>query len=122
MDKINEINKFISKELWFDFEIKSFDGGTLIIVGGLDLYYNWLIELTFTNVAFVSLKSDWKSNDKLNSLEILSGEKEKLIKILYLIDESYSIFAFNHKDVDANSTNQYLIASDKIEYKINKTQ
>jgi len=120
MDKIKEINEFISKELWFDFEVKSFDGYTLIIIGGIDLYYNWLIELKFTDVSFLSLKNDWKRSDKLDLLEIITGEKEKVIKKLQFIDRDYIIFGLNHEDLNSENSNQYIIAATEIEYLINR--
>ena len=119
MNEIEIINNLVSKELWFDFEIKSYDGFTLIIIGGIDLYYRWLVEITFSDVSFILLKSDWKANSALKAIEIIDNENAKNIKDLYYIGDNALLFSLNHEDVDGDNANRYFIAAKRISYKLN---
>jgi len=114
ISKLFEINKIVSKELWFDFAVKSFDGFTLTVSGGIDVYNKQLLEITFANVSFVSLKGDWKRNDELNFIEILTGERSETLKRKYFIESYHTVFLLNHEDL--TDSNQFIVAAEKIDY------
>ncbi|WP_253182201.1 hypothetical protein [Listeria monocytogenes] len=51
--KVEEINHLVRDgHLWFDFDISSFNGHELEIIGGIDLSYFYEIEIKFSNVSF----------------------------------------------------------------------
>jgi hypothetical protein len=116
---LNEINEIIEKELWYDFEIRSFDGSTLIIFGGIDLFYAWIIEIQFIDVGFILCKSDWKKAGNLKGFEKVLGDEEKQLKRKYFIEDIYNVFAINHDDFDSKSSNRFIIAAMGVNYLTN---
>ncbi|UQZ87561.1 hypothetical protein SK3146_06863 [Paenibacillus konkukensis] len=49
---VGEINKFIQKELWFDFSAQQYINDKLTITGGLSRSYPPVIEIYFDEVFF----------------------------------------------------------------------
>ncbi|WP_135552679.1 hypothetical protein [Paenibacillus cymbidii] len=59
---VTEINNYLQKALWFDFEIKKYADLELVIHGGISLYQGTDIEIIFKDVFYMSLPTDWSSD------------------------------------------------------------
>lgn len=90
---VKKLNKYIEKELWFDFTVISLLQDEIIIQGGLSLSYPD-IEIKFKGIFFTSLLMDWKTNTSQSSLFLLNGEEEKQMNLKLKVEQSHFIFKF----------------------------
>ncbi len=114
---VDAINSLIQKELWYDFNVKQYLDGQLVIEGGLSLNYPD-IEILFEGIFFTSLPFEWKTDTNKTVLEIVEGKQEKLINEKYKVEFQHFIFKFTPEDYP----NEFgcLIAAKEISYKIIK--
>ncbi|MDM1298333.1 hypothetical protein HXZ94_07435 [Empedobacter falsenii] len=94
---VNEINAFISKHNWMDFEIKSYDGYQLIIAGSTDLMYYHLIEITFEDVFWFSgFMNGWRSDTS----KVILKRSDDYRK--FEIEQGYELVEFDCEDYQNN--------------------
>lgn len=115
---VDSINKITDAQLWFDFEIKFYDGYELIVCGGIDLSNKALIEIKFSDASFCSIKNEWKRKDGVVALQILNGKDAFFTNSLFNIEVGYTLFRFNHEDSLDNFSNSYIIAARGISIKL----
>ncbi|MCM3290012.1 hypothetical protein M3661_07715 [Paenibacillus sp. MER 180] len=112
---VREINDYIKRGLWFDFEIKQYQDGEISLYGGLSLSYPD-VEIKFKEVFFVSLPMMWKTDTKDTILTVLEGEAEREISEKFQVEYLHYIFKFTPEDYPSNFG--CLIAAKEISYSI----
>jgi hypothetical protein len=50
MNKIEEINSCLKREMWYDFEVLEYKEKCLVVIGSTDFSYSHSIELKFNDV------------------------------------------------------------------------
>jgi hypothetical protein len=115
--KINEINNFLSKELWYDFEISNSNFEKICIIGSIDFSYGHQIELYFLDVIHLTINETWKSDTKKKIFTILSGKEKEIFinnfglesgfKIIKIINEDFKPFYIVTKEFDYNFIKVY---------------
>ncbi len=112
------INKFLMKELWFDFEVMQYTGNELIVMGSLDISSTHEIEVIFRDIFFVSLPMNWRTDTSAIVLEIVTGKKASVLNRRFQVEQGYSIFRFNAEYYPDDFG--CLVAAKEIDYRINK--
>lgn len=114
---VNEINSFLMKGLWFDFEIMEYRGYDLTIMGSIDISASHDIEIIFKNVFFISLPAEWKTDTSDMVLEILEGPEAIELNQKYNVEQGYVIFKFIPEYLDAGC----YVAAKEIDYNIKRS-
>lgn len=112
---VKELNKYIEKELWFDFTVMSLLQDEIIIHGGLSLSYPD-IEIQFKGIFFTSLLMDWKTNTSQSSLFLLNGEEAKQMNLKLKVEQSHFIFKFLAEAYSEDV--ELLIVAQQISYRL----
>ncbi|MDI9341694.1 MAG: hypothetical protein QM534_14075 [Sediminibacterium sp.] len=113
-DKVDELNSYFRKFLFFELSILSYKDGNLVIAGSDDFLYYHNIEITFTELFTVVCNSLFKLNTEVNSISIVDDIQEcREINIKYRVEMGNVIF----KIIDEDDCIYYIIAKD-LNYKI----
>jgi hypothetical protein len=112
--KVNEINDFLKKEMWFDFEMLEYKKNILTVVGSTDFSYSHNIEIYFKDVFSIHCNSEWKSDTSKNIIEIVQGDTAKKINIENKIEQGYTLFKLIPEDMNEESF--FYIAARDLEY------
>ncbi|ELK9731587.1 hypothetical protein RWB19_003000 [Listeria monocytogenes] len=113
--KVEEINHLVRDGgLWFDFDISSFNGHELEIIGGIDLSYFYEIEIKFSNVSFLSGYTSLHIDTSKDFLFVHKGSYETSRMNLPRIRDNSYIFEFNTDDIDDLP---FIVMAEQIEYK-----
>lgn len=112
---VDELNRIVSANTWFDFTILSYQKGNLEIGGSIDLLYGYTLKITFVDVFFISMAADWKTDTRKPFLYLLSSSRYEFmqINVLYQIEMGYEVFKIQPEDaipyyVAAKSINFHL--------------
>lgn len=94
---INRLNKYIQRELWFDFELMQYEAGTLRMIGGIDLSSRGSenVDIQFTQVFFASLPAEWMTDTSTPPVRLLTAGEAFGVKRVFGIDQECHIFRFN---------------------------
>lgn len=111
--KVDDINIFLKKQPWMDFEIENYSQGTLIIRGYIDFLESYQIEICFKNVFALETTLSWKTNTSIDVMTIVTGIEGLKINKEYYVEQGYTIFSIITED----KINQIFI-SKELEYKI----
>lgn len=111
---IEEINIFLKKSLWMDFQVIEYGNSTLKIRGYIDFYEPYKIEIIFQDVFFIMSNSFWKMDTERTSLELLRGSNLKMISYKYRIEQGYAVFMMKSEDDIPQ-----IFVSRSIDYKLN---
>ncbi|TKJ91119.1 hypothetical protein PaeCFBP13512_11425 [Paenibacillus sp. CFBP13512] len=112
---VKELNKYIEKELWFDFTVISLLQDEMIIHGGLSLSYPD-IEIKFKGIFFTSLLMDWHTNTSHRSLFLLNAEEERQMNLKLKVEHSHYIFKFLAEEYSEEV--EFLIVAKQISYRL----
>ncbi|EAD5567691.1 hypothetical protein AK24_10555 [Listeria monocytogenes] len=113
--KVEEINHLVRDgRLWFDFDISSFNGHELEIIGGIDLSYFYEIEIKFSNVSFLSGYTFLHIDTSKDFLFVHKGSYETSRMNLPKVRDNSYIFEFKTDDIDDLS---FIVMAEQIEYK-----
>lgn len=112
---VDELNQIVSASLWFDFTILSYQKGNLEIGGSIDLLYGYTLKITFTDVFFISMAADWKTDTEKPFLYVLSlsGDEFMQINMLYEIEIGYEVFKIQPEDAKP-----YYVAAKSINFQL----
>ena len=114
---VKQIDDFIRKNLWFDFQLWLYDGRKLVIVGSTDLTYYHELEIIFTDVFFASTYFEgWRSDTEKPVVEIPDTELNRELNIKFEIEQGYQIFIIRTEDYQ----NDIYIAAKEIDFKTDK--
>ena len=80
-----EINSYIKRLSWLDFQIESCDGHILTFKGYIDFSEPYKIEIDFIDVFAILSTSVWHTNTQKDSLRILKNDQAK--DIMYRISD-----------------------------------
>ncbi|MDQ1236121.1 hypothetical protein QE450_003619 [Paenibacillus sp. SORGH_AS306] len=116
---VKEINKYIEKELWFDFTVISLIKNEIIIQGGLSLTYPE-IEIRFKDIFFTSLLMDWNTDTRNGSLYVLDGEEATQMNLKLKVERSHFIFKFVAEEYSEEV--ELLIVAKQISYRLLTTK
>jgi len=115
---VDEINKLIQTQPWFDFEIMSLEDD-LKVVGGLDLFYptsdDYDLLITFSNVFYISSLMNWRTDTSKNSLRVLESEEFFAMNIKHQIEQGNYVFIISAED---HEEGLYYIVAENISYEI----
>lgn len=95
---IDEINEYLQKELWFDFEAIEYQGSTLTVMGGIDTTVDPELEIYFHNVCFTSLPIDWMTDTDEPPLRLVRGDEANCLREKYRVGDGYHLFHFSPSD------------------------
>ena len=110
---VDEINSYIRKNCIDEFELKSYDGRQLSIVGSTDLIYYHKIEILFTEAFFVSAYFQrWYSNIDNSIIELLDEDERKMANIPFEIESGYELFMMKSADFE----NEMIVAAKTIHF------
>ncbi|EAD7631422.1 hypothetical protein [Listeria monocytogenes] len=113
--KVEEINRLVRDgRLWFDFDISSFNGHELEIIGGIDLSYLYEIEIKFSNVSFLSGYISLHIDTSKDFLFVHKGSYETSRMNLPKVRDNSYIFEFKTDDIDDLP---FIVMAEQIEYK-----
>ncbi|EAC5222299.1 hypothetical protein ABZ286_000571 [Listeria monocytogenes] len=113
--KVEEINRLVRDgRLWFDFDISSFNGHELEIIGGIDLSYFYEIEIKFSNVSFLSGYTSLHIGTSKDFLFVHKGSYETSRMNLPKVRDNSYIFEFKTDDIDDLP---FIVMAEQIEYK-----
>jgi hypothetical protein len=112
--KVDEINNFLKKEMWFDFEILGYKKNDLTVIGSTDFSYYHNIEIHFKDVFLIHCHSEWKSDTSKSIIEIIQGNTAKKINIENKIEQGYTLFKLIPEDMYEDSF--FYIAARDLEY------
>ncbi|EAD9124041.1 hypothetical protein AOC40_07670 [Listeria monocytogenes] len=113
--KVEEINHLVREaRLWFDFDISSFNGHELEIIGGIDLSYFYEIEIKFSNVSFLSGYTSLHIDASKDFLFVHKGSYETSRMNLPKVRDNSYIFEFKTDDIDDLP---FIVMAEQIEYK-----
>lgn len=91
---VKEINYYIQKQLWLDFEVKQYTKDMLTIIGSIHFSSTHNIEIYFKNIFFISLPIEWKINTSVNVLKLLDGKLAITENRKFQVEQGYQIFSF----------------------------
>ena len=115
---VDEINKLIQTQPWFDFEIMSLEDD-LKVVGGLDLFYptsdDYDLLITFSNVFYISSLMSWRTDTSKKFLRVLENEEFFAMNIKHQIEQGNYVFIISAED---HEEGLYYIVAENISYKI----
>ncbi|MCV80454.1 hypothetical protein DX142_14335 [Listeria monocytogenes] len=113
--KVEEINRLVREaRLWFDFDISSFNGHELEIIGEIDLSYVYEIEIKFSNVCFLSGYTSLHIDTSKDFLFVHKGSYETSWMNLPKVRDNSYIFEFKTDDIDDLP---FIVMAEQIEYK-----
>lgn len=95
---VEDINIFLQKELWFDFEVIRYHDRKLTIIGSIDPSSHHAIEIYFEDIFFVSLPMEWKTDTTKTILSILEGNDAIKLNKRFQVEIGYHIFRFAPED------------------------
>ena len=113
MDKIvDQINATVSKFIYFEMSVFSFENSELVLVGSEDLLYSHSLLITFNSVHTCIIASDFIVNPHKPFIFIINETEEAhLLNLKYRIEVGNSIFKLITQDGVC-----YYIAADNIFY------
>jgi len=101
---ILQINQFLKKHSWCDFEIINLEGyqlkGQLVITGKTG-FSDFDIQITFEEVFFMQCLYEWKTDTTKEAFSIPDIEEQKEINLKYGIETGYYLFRIHAEDIEA---------------------
>lgn len=114
--EISEINTYLEKCLWMDFEFARMDGGSIVVAGRIDTSYDeFAINIDFGTPYYVSSLLHWHLNNSKPFIELIAGKDMWKIIDQYHVEEGNHIFKINAEDFD---TAPIIIASKGLKVEI----
>ena len=99
---IDEINKYLNKQLWMDFEIIEYSKYVLRIIGSLDISAMPNIEITFKDVFFTSTVFDWQTDTSQQVLFLIEGSEARELNMKFRVEQGYHLIRFKAEDYPDN--------------------
>ena len=98
-EALAEINDFVKKKLYFDFEVCEYWGNTLKIVGSEDLTYEYQLSIMFHDVFYLQCPRSWQSDTRNDIIVIPEINEQKPINLTYGIERGYTMIKIIAEDV-----------------------
>lgn len=115
---VEQINEYIQRKLWFDFDAFVLGGRNLLVRGGIDL--TWAdshdVEIHFEQVFLISLPVEWMTDTSSPPLRLLTGEDAYRVGTRFQVEGGYHIFRFSPKDYPKDFG--CFVAAETIRYEI----
>ncbi len=99
---IDEINKYLNKQLWMDFEIIEYSKYVLRIIGSLDISAMPNIEITFKDVFFASAVFEWQTDTSQQVLFLIEGSEARELNMKFRVEQGYHLIRFKAEDYPDN--------------------
>lgn len=96
---VARINSHLRGMPWCDFEIMEYHGNRLVLMGSIDPSSSHDIEVTFVDVAFLSLPTEWRTNTSEAPLSIVVGEDAVPTNRRFRVVRGTHIFRFQPEDM-----------------------
>ncbi|CAH8713307.1 hypothetical protein M5W83_26620 [Paenibacillus thiaminolyticus] len=110
---VENINEYVSKELWMDFDVALSNGWDLTIIGRLD---NTLkeanIEITFEQISFVSIPFGWKTDTSSRVIQLATQKEIEELTDKFEVEIGNYIFKFIAEGF--NNEKYYFVGAKKI--------
>ncbi|MFV8751704.1 hypothetical protein ACNOYE_14260 [Nannocystaceae bacterium ST9] len=98
LEVICEINAFLQRHPWLDFEIMEYRGCKLIVMGSLDTSADHDIEIEFSDVAFVCTPMTWQTDTSRPPLALVQGDEACRLNERFRVESGHHIFQFVPED------------------------
>lgn len=95
---IEEINQYLSEQLWMDFEIIEYSKYILRIIGSIDISAAPNIEIILKDIFFASTVFNWETDTSRQVLSLIEGNEARKINIKFRVEQGYFLIKFNTED------------------------
>lgn len=114
--EIENINSYLSKCLWMDFEICQLSGGKIVASGRIDTSYNnYSIDIEFEQPHCISSPLTWKTDTSKPFIELASDNEIIEMNSKFRVDQGNYVFKIYMEDFEDSAI---YIAAKKIRCKI----
>jgi hypothetical protein len=115
---VDEINAYLQRQPWCDFEVMEYQGDTLIIMGSLDTTAPHDVEVQFKGISFLSLPMEWKTDTAAPPLAVVQGEDACRLNGRFQVEQGHHLFGFRPEGYPEGFS--CLICAREISYKPTK--
>ncbi|WP_143310261.1 hypothetical protein [Chitinophaga vietnamensis] len=99
-EQLDKINKFLQNHQWCDFEIIDLKGN--LRIGGKTGFSNdYDIVITFSDVFFMQILYEWKTDTQAIAFEIPDVQEERTININFGIEQGFQLFKIYAEDIES---------------------
>lgn len=91
---INEINEYLNKQLWMDFEVIEYSNCVLKIIGSLDISAMPNVEIILKDVFFVSTVFNWETDTSQQALFLVEGSERRQLNMRFHVEQGYHLIKF----------------------------
>ena len=95
---LDEVNNYLSGQLWMDFEIIEYSKNMLKIIGSIDISASPTMELIFKDVFFLAAPFNWTTDTSKKVISLLTGEEAKKINLKFHVEQGYHIIKIKPED------------------------
>ena len=97
-DIMEKVNRFLSRQLWMDFEIIEYSKQSMKIIGSIDISALPVMELIFEDVFFASTVFNWATDTRKTVISLLEGKDAKAVNMNYRVEQGYHIIKIAPED------------------------
>lgn len=90
--EVEKINQYMTSQPWCDFEVMSYLGERLTIMGSLDPSHEHEIEIVFEGVACASLPFEWKTDTSVSPFQLVTGEHAVRLNRIFQVEVGHRMF------------------------------
>jgi hypothetical protein len=95
---VDNINQYVGRLPWCDFEVLEYRGTRLVVTGSLDVSAAHTFEVWFDGVFFVSLPTEWRTDTSRPPLALMVGEGAAAVNRRFRVERGHHIFRFTPED------------------------
>lgn len=91
---IDEINEYLKKQLWMDFEVIEYSKYILRIIGSLDISIMPNIEIIMKDIFFASTVFNWETDTSQQVLALVEGSEARKLNMKFCVEQGYHLIKF----------------------------
>lgn len=118
--RVLEIDSAIRAFPWLDFELAEYRGNVLTVSGSVDTSVEHDIEISFTDLAFVSLPLAWRTDTSAPVFTMVRGSEVVVINQTFRVEQGMHIFQFMPEDYPP--TFRCLVGARSVTYRLIRTK
>jgi hypothetical protein len=88
------VNELLGQKPWIDMEVMEYAGTTLTVMGGIDPSAPPEVKISFVDVHFMCLPTEWKTDTSRPVLDLLEGEAAVALNRRFQVTVGHHIFRF----------------------------
>lgn len=91
---IDEMNEYLNKQLWMDFEVIEYSKYALRMIGSLDSSALPDIEIIMKDIFFASAVFEWETDTSQQVVFLVEGSEAKRINMRFHVEQGYHLIKF----------------------------